>query len=153
MINRIAELWQTLDEKQQLYALVSATALALLLLIMLLYLPLKLQNQTLESQLKTQLDLREKMINVGKNSDDFLPVNLKGAKSAVEKAAKQNRLDIKLQTNDNNKLVLTLKNQEFSALIDLLLSVRKRYAITASQANIRKIKAGFVDASLTLILP
>lgn len=152
MISKIEEFWQTLDEKQQIYAVVSAVVLVLWLLFIVFYFPLKTQNQTLNSQLQTQSDIHQQLISARKKHTHFAPISRQNVKSIISKIATQKNLIIDLNLN-KNQLILIAKNQAFNDLKNLLLSLRHKYAITTVKASIIKTRDGFVDADLTLALP
>lgn len=151
-MEKIRDFWQTLDEKQKIYALLLSIILVLCLLMLLLYLPIKMQNKTLSTQLRTQYNITQQLININKKPSNFLTIERKKAESTIHKIAKQKGLSVDLKLKDN-KLTLIAKNQEFNRLQNLLLSVRNQYAITTIKAVITKTKVGFVDANLVLILP
>ncbi len=152
MIDKIENFWQTLGKKQQIYVLIFSCVLAVCLLIVLLYFPIKIQNQALDTQLRMQADIHQKIINVSKKPSSFTAIERRKAKSIIDKVAKQKGLSIDLQF-DEKVLSLSAKNQEFNHLKSLLLLLRTQYAITTVKANIVKTKDGFVDADLKLILP
>ena len=151
-MEKIVQFWQTLDEKQQIYAIIFAVILLIWLLFMSLYLPIKIQHQTLNTQLHSQHNITQQLISVGEKPSKFSAIKRKKAKSIIAKIAKQRGLSVDLKLDDK-KLSLVAKDQEFNNLKKLLLLLRQRYAITTIKANISKTKDGFVDAKLTLILP
>lgn len=154
MIEKITDLWQTWDEKQQTYIAVSAIVLVLALLILLLYAPLKMQNNNLNLQLQSQHNISQKLQYARTKPSNFSVVKPKKAKSVVGKIAKRYGLNVELKLKQQ-QLILQAKAQEFNALSRFLSAIRNKYAIVATAAVITKTKAknGFVDVNLTLSLP
>lgn len=149
-LNKLQNFWQTLDEKQQIYAWISSAVLVILLLIVSLYWPLKAKNQFLNEQLHIQNTMRQQLLsvqNVGHFSTLPNPI-----KKTLINLAKRKGLNIQV-TFENKQLTLNMNNQDFSALRDFLLSLRMQYAITVNKATLKKTKNGFVDANLILSMP
>lgn len=152
IIVEITNLWQSWNEKQQIYAIAFAIVVFLVLLILLLYAPLKTSNNNLNTQLQMQNDIAQRLEYAQTKSLVFSVVKPQNAKSVVTKVAKRYGLKVALKSKDE-QLTLQAKAQDFNALSDFLFSLRDKYAIVATQAVINKIKDGIVDANLVLSLP
>ena len=150
---KIQGFWRVLDDKQQLYAVLSTVALALLLLSLLVYLPLLQERQRLSSQLVTQQLVTEKLMRAQTMPTHFITIERKTLKSTIANIIQQKKLQANIDLQGRDTLVLTLKDQPFQALTELLLLLRNQYAITTTKASFLKTKDGFVNATLTLSIP
>ena len=147
MIKQGQQLWQALNDQQQLYVVLGGACVVLLLSFGLL----NAYHTTLKTGFDRQHEVYTKLLNAQSASFDFQVLKPKQAKSQIIKIAKQKGLEITL-SQDKKFLTLKLENQPFSNLMDLLSVLRHQYALTNSQALITRTKSGFVNATLELNL-
>lgn len=150
--DKMIDLWQSWDEKQQIYAALSAVGLLIILLVLLLYVPLKTHNSSLKNQWQVQNDVAKQLQFAQTTPLVSTAAEPTRVKSVVSKVAKRFGLNIKLKSKDE-QWTLQAKAQNFNVLSNFLSSLRDKYAIVATQAVITKVKDGIVDADLTLSLP
>lgn len=142
-----------LTAKQKFITLVSTTILILLLLIILVIYPIIKKNNALNKQIVLQQELHTYLLDSQKllqNNKIFPNLEDNVAKNIINKVFAG--VSISTTVKDST-IAASIKNQNFSKIINAIYSLKRNNGIVVINAQITKVKSGLVDATLVFKYP
>ena len=110
--------------------------------------PILDDNKLLKNKISQQQKLQQYLINSNtklKNNKLFKTLNINNAKTIIDRQFSNIKKTSKIQ---DDKIIITIKSQNFSKILTNINSLKIKYGIVAVQASFDKQKAGVVNAKL-----
>jgi type II secretory pathway component PulM len=137
-----------LNHKQKITAIISLSIVLVIALIIMFIKPVFDTNNTLHTQFNSQQKLTNYLAQIKQTikNDKVLPsLSQDEARKLIN-----NKLNVvKSVKIRNNKIIVSIKKQNFNKIINSLYKLKTNYGIVVVSADITKVAEGLVDASLT----
>jgi len=148
--------WQQLTQNDKNKAIAALAVLLAFVLVTWVFLPIQQRGTDLQAQLQSQQELAQYLSNT-KQQLALLPnhptLTKQQAQQVIESLFKTNKIQLNALIMQTDSSIISINKIKFSQLLELLIQLKSKHGIVATEATIKRIDSGVVNAHLTLQNP
>jgi type II secretory pathway component PulM len=148
--------WQQLSQNEKNKVTVTIVVVLVIVLYTFAFLPMQQHRDNLQSQLQSELEL-EHYLNNTKQQLGLLPshpaLTKQQAQQIIESLSSTNKIKLNALIMQTNSSIISINKIKFSQLLDLLTQLKSKHGMVATEADIKRIDSGVVNAHFTLQHP
>ena len=148
--------WQQLTQNDKNKAIAALAVLLAFVLVTWVFLPIQQRGTDLQAQLQSQQELAQHLSNT-KQQLALLPnhptLTKQQAQQVIESLFKTNKIQLNALIMQTDSSIISINKIKFSQLLELLIQLKSKHGIVATEATIKRIDSGVVNAHLTLQNP
>ena len=148
--------WQQLTQNDKNKAIAALAVLLAFVLVTWVFLPIQQRSADLQVQLQSQQGLAQYLSNTEQQLA-LLPnhpaLTKQQAQQIIESLFKTNKIQLNALIMQTDSSIISINKIKFSQLLELLTRLKSKHGIVATEANIKRIDSGVVNAHLTLQYP
>ena len=148
--------WQQLSQNDKNKVIVTIVVVLVIALYTFAFLPMQQHSDNLQSQLQSEQEL-EHYLNNTKQQLTSLPshpaLTKQQAQQIIESLSSTNKIKLNALIMQTNSSIISINKIKFSQLLDLLTQLKSKHGMVATEADIKRIDSGVVNAHFTLQHP